>query len=292
MKYHTYKIEKDHKNIYFFLKEIGFSENFISNLRKNWGNFVVNEEIVNIKKPLKVGDQLKINSSPNQHTTITQCILPLDIVYEDEYYLLINKPSGLPCMPSRSHYHNNLAGAICNYMSKKDDNFVLRIINRLDKDTAGIIIVAKDSISQNKISNIEKEYFAVCEGTINHPLKVDAPIKTINIDGKNEHKRIIASDGKEATTFITPIKSINNRAFVSAALHHGRTHQIRLHLSSINHALVGDSLYGKESSYINHTALVCKKVSFFHPYLNKTLQFEIDYPEDFQQLLSKLGLTK
>lgn len=291
MKFQEYKIEKEYKNIYFFLKEHRFSENFISNLRKDWGNFVVNNEIVNIKKELRVGDNLKINSNPNNKTSIMQCILPLNIVYEDKYYLLINKPSGIPCMPSRSHYSNNLAGAICNYMSQKEDNFVLRIINRLDKDTAGIIIVAKDSISQNKIKDIQKVYYAVCKGKIENDLIIDSPIKTININGKNEHKRIISKDGKEAITFASPIKTNANFSLISARLVHGRTHQIRLHLSSVAHPLIGDNLYGEKTTLINHTALICKEVSFFHPYKNKVLHFEIDYPEDFQNLLSKSDLT-
>lgn len=289
MKYQEFNIEKDYQNIYYFLKNQGFSENFISNLRKTWGNFVLNDEIVNIRKPLHEGDLLKINSSPNKKTTIMQSVIPLDIVYEDKYYLLINKPSGLSCMPTRSHFNHNLAGAICFYMSKKDNNFVLRIINRLDKDTAGIIIVAKDSISQNKISNIEKTYHAVCTGVLKYPIQINTPIKTISINGKNQLKRIIAPDGKEASTFITPLKTFNNHTLISAKIIHGRTHQIRLHSSSAGHSLVGDEIYGQKSTLITHTALICKDVSFFHPYLNKQLHFEVDYPDDFKSLLNSLS---
>ena len=290
MKFQTYKIEKEFKNIYYFLKANGFSENFISNLRKDWGNFVVNEEIVNIKKGLRPGDILQINNNPNKKTSIMQCIIPLDIVFEDKYYLLVNKPSGIPCMQTRSHYSNNMAGAICNYMSTKEEDFVLRIINRLDKDTAGIIIVAKDSISQNKIQNIEKIYHAVCCGQVEKDITINSPIKTVVINGKNQHKRIIAPDGKDATTLVSPIKTNNNLSLVSAKLIHGRTHQIRLHLSSIGHPLIGDTLYGEKSNIISHTALICKQVSFFHPYENKVLNFEIDYPESFKHLLKSTKL--
>lgn len=291
MNYHTFKIEKEYNSIYYFLKENGFSENFISNLRKDWGNFVVNNEIVNIRKPLQVGDKLKVNNSPNDKTDIMQCILPLDIVYEDAYYLLINKPSNLSCMPTKSHYSNNLAGAVCHYMQEKDQNFVVRILNRLDKDTAGIIIVAKDSISQNKISDIEKEYHAICIGEIRQPILIDKPIKTKTSDGINQHKRIISADGKPASTMVRPLKHANNLTLISATLTHGRTHQIRLHLSSINHPLVGDTIYGEGSKLIDHSALICKKVSFNHPFLNKTLSFEVDYPSEFKSVLSNFNLT-
>lgn len=291
MKFQEYKIECDCKNIYYFLKDMGFAENFICNLRKEWGNLVVNDQIVNIRQPLRKGDILKINNNPNQKTTIMHCRIPLNVVYEDDYYLLINKPSGLPCMPSRSHYTSNLAGAICNYM-KKEDGFVLRIINRLDKDTAGIIIVAKDSISQNKIKDIEKRYVAICEGEILKPLSINSPIKTINNNGVNEHKRIVSPDGKPATTFITPIASENKHSLLSIKLLHGRTHQIRVHLSSIGTPLLGDELYGKKSTLLNHTALICKEISFYHPYLQKTLSFQIDYPQDFEKAITILGLKQ
>ena len=193
-------------------------------------------------------------------------------------------------MPSRSHYYHNLAGAICNYMNTKDKNFVLRMINRLDKDTAGIIIIAKDSISQNMIKEIDKVYYAVCHGKIQDNLEINSPIKTINMDGKNEHKRIIAIDGKEAYTFVCPVVYNEKYSLISAKLIHGRTHQIRLHLSSVNHSLVGDSLYGKESNLINHTALICKEISFYHPFLKKVLNFKVDFPKDFTNLLKNTNL--
>lgn len=292
MKYQEFLIKQPYKSIYYFLKDEGFSENYITNLRKTWGNFVVNDKIVNIRERLLPNDNLKINSNPNNKTTIMQCILPLNIVYEDKYYLLVNKPSALSCMPSRSHYNNNLAGAICNYMKDKDDNFVLRIINRLDKDTAGIIIVAKDSISANKLKEVNKIYHAICIGEINQNLTINKKIKTINFNGKNEHKRIISEEGQEAVTHIHPISSTKDYSLLSIKLEHGRTHQIRLHLSHINHHLLGDTLYGEKSELIDHAALICKKVSFYHPYLNQYLNFNIDYPNDFNLALKKLNIKK
>lgn len=285
MKYHDYDIQKEYESIYYFLKENGFSENYIKNLRKTWGNFFVNDEMVNIKKHLNVGDKLKINSSPNPKTEIQKCIIPLDVVYEDEYYLLINKPSGISTMPNRSHYSNNLTGAIAHYMQKKDANFVVRILNRLDKDTAGIIIVAKDSIAQKEIKDIKKRYYAVCEGIITKKTTINSPIKTLT-DGKiNLKKRVISPDGQNATTIVTPIKHNALISLISLELTHGRTHQIRVHLASIGHPLLGDELYGQKSDLISHTALVCKEISFYHPFIKKQLYFEIDLPQDIKKIL-------
>ncbi len=288
MKYFDFAINKEYKNVYLFLKDEGFSENFITNLRKTWGNIKVNNTIVNIRQPLKHNDILSINSNPNQHTAIMQCILPLDIVFEDEYYLLINKPSGISCMPNKSHYSCNLAGAICHYMKNKEENFVLRMINRLDKDTAGLILIAKDSISQNKVKDIEKTYYAICEGEIAKEITIDKKIKTLSNNGINERKRIISDDGQEAITLVTPISTNTKLSLIKLKLKHGRTHQIRVHLSSIDHPLLGDEIYGNKSDIIDHTALICKELSFFHPFKKVNLAFNIDFPDDFKKVITTI----
>ncbi len=291
MNYSKFIISKNYKSVYYFLKDEGFSENFIKNLRKKEDFIKVNGESANTSTKIYAGDLLEINNNPNNKTETKSCILPLDIVYEDEYYLLINKESGISSMPTRSHYMFNLAGAICNYMSTKDDNFVLRMVNRLDKDTSGIIVIAKDSISQNKLTIIEKEYHAICNGKIDEEIIVNKKIKTICNNGKNEIKRIISPDGLSATTYITPIKFNNEFSLVKLILDHGRTHQIRVHLASIGHPLVGDELYGEKSYFINHTALLCKKIVFYHPFLQKELTFEVDYPNDIVSLIKKTSLN-
>lgn len=289
MRMQEFFIEKPYKSIYLFLKEHGFSENYIKNLRKVEGFLRVNNEAVFINHPLKTGDLLEINSSPNTKSGIMHCILPIDIVFEDDYYLIVNKPSGLSTMPNRSHYTKNLAGAICEFMDKKDPNFVLRIVNRLDKDTSGLIIVAKDSVAQKELKDVQKVYHAICHGKINTSLTIDKPIATVlNQDGYNQHRRVISDNGKEAITYVTPLKFIENlnATLVECRLVHGRTHQIRVHLSSIGHALIGDSIYGNEiTPLLSHTALVCKEISFVHPFTKQQINLQVDYEEDFKRLI-------
>lgn len=277
----SFVIDKPYKSIFFFLKNNGFSENYISNLRKTWGNFVLNGIEVNIRAPLKKGDVLKINSSSNQKTTIMRCILPLDIVYEDEYYLLINKPAGLSTSPSRSHYAQNLSGAICAYMDKFDPEFVLRIAGRLDKDTSGIVIVAKDSISMKELKILDKTYYAICEGVIDKDEIVDKKILTITENGVNKQKREISPLGKEAKTFVHPIKNDGQHTLIRLNLEHGRTHQIRVHLASIGHPLVGDTLYGKLSLFINRCALHCREIKFYHYIKKEEIVITTPLPKDF-----------
>ena len=292
--FYTIVVRNSEKNdtIYTYLKRLGHSENYLKNLRKKQGYILLNESVVFINQRIKDNDIIKTHINPNQKTQIQFCDIPLDIVYEDSDIILINKPPHLATMPSRSHYNNNLSGAIAKYMSDKDPNFVVRIVNRLDKDTSGLIIVAKNSIVCNYFNNhqdlIEKTYFAICEGILQKNLVIEKNILTQkNEYGFNDNKRITTDlqCGKSAQTFVYIEKILTNSTLVSLKLKNGRTHQIRVHMSSIGHPLVGDSLYGKTTSLINRTALVCKKISFVHPITNKKLGFEIDFPNDFKSLM-------
>jgi len=279
--YQKFTIVEDYKSVYHFLKSNGISERYTTFLRKQMGYIKINGKPVIITTKLNAGDRLEIIADNNHKSNIKPCILPLDIVYEDAYYLLINKPSGISTIPNRSHYDFNLAGAIIQYLGAN----TLRILNRLDKDTAGIVIVAKNLIACNKIKDIDKTYYALCNGIIDKSFLINSPIETITENGINKRKRIISPNGKPATTFITPLQQFENYSLIKLNLIHGRTHQIRVHLSSIGHSLLGDEIYGTTCNLISHTALVCKEVSFFHPFLNKPLRFEVDFPKDFKKLL-------
>ena len=287
IKFEDFVADKDYTKVYYFLKDIGLSENYITNLRKVSGYILINGKVATMASPLKANDVLSINSSPNDKTNVQPCDIPLDIVFEDEHLLIVNKPSGLSCMPNRSHYTNNLAGAICHYM-RKADNFTLRILNRLDKDTAGLIIVAKDSIAYQKIKNIDKTYFALCKGKIDTDIEINKNILTLQNNGINEQKRIVSEDGKPAITYVKPVIFNQKYSLIKAKIQHGRTHQIRVHLSSIGYPLLGDELYGEKSEIISHTALVCKEISFVHPITLKSLNFTIPFPTDFQAAINEI----
>ena len=282
MEYQEFEIDKDYKTVYHFLKSNGISERYTTFLRKQMGYIKINGEPMIITTKLNSGDRLEIIADINQKSEIKPCIIPLDIVYEDAYYLIIKKPSGISTIPNRSHYDYNLAGGVKHYLG---ENSIIRILNRLDKDTAGIIVFAKSLIACNKIKDIDKTYYALCSGIIDKLTIVDSPIETITENGINQRKRVISPNGKPATTYITPLQQFENYSLIKLNLVHGRTHQIRVHLSSIGHPLLGDEIYGTTSDLISHTALVCKKLSFFHPFLNKNLNFEIDFPEDINKLL-------
>lgn len=292
MKYHTITIEnvREKETIYTYLKEAGFSENYISNLRKQKENILLNNAPATTRARLKVGDELKLNTNPNEKTNILACNIPLDIVFEDDFILVANKPSGLSTMPNRSHYTNNLAGAVVNYMSKKDPNFVLRIINRLDKDTQGLVMVCKNAVVYKELlESVKKKYHAIVEGDVKEAVTIHLPIKEVlNEDGLNHFKRMVGEDGKDAITYVTPLKRLKNHTLCEMELKFGRTHQIRVHLSHIGHPLLADYIYGSESKFLAHTALVCNKMEFLHPVSKKVIKLEVEYGDGFKKALELL----
>lgn len=281
---------QDNDTIYSYLRKNGYSENYTKKLRKVFGYIVLNDKEVFITHQVKSGDILEVNSNPQTKTCIQSCIIPLDIVYEDKDLLIINKPSNLACMPTKSHYDYNLAGAITNYMQEKDPNFVCRIVNRLDKDTAGLVMVAKNTLACNFLSNHNntfKTYYALCNGIIKTPTIVDKNIFTVK-DKNNiilQKREVSDTFGKKAITHIFPIKVFKNFSLIKLTLKYGRTHQIRAHLASINHSLLGDVIYGNPSLLIDHTALICKSITFIHPETKLLTTVEIDFPEEFKKLI-------
>lgn len=276
--------------IYTYLKNKKYSENYLKNLRKEFGYILLNNQPCFINKKINIGDKIKISKNPYKSSQFQPLDIELEILYEDSEILIVNKPSNLACIPTRSHYNYNLAGAIQNYMLKQDENFVCRIVNRLDKDTSGIVIVAKNSLIANRLQNtkIDKTYYALVDGIFTKYMVIDKPISTItDNNGIKLNKRVTnLPNGKKAITYITPIKQFENYTLIKVKLEYGRTHQIRCHLSSIGHSLLGDTVYGVSSDKINHTALICKELSFLHPVTNKQIFITIDYPQDFKDLIS------
>ena len=288
--YETLKVENvellKRKTVYFFLKQQGFSEHYIKSLRTSKDAVILNDYPVGMRHTIENGDTLKINKNPKQPNFTDECDGDLDILFENDDYLVINKPHNLACIPTRSHFSHNLGGMIMKYMHSTNPSFVLRIINRLDKETAGIIIVAKNVQAYNRIGKVDKTYYALCEGKIEKPYTIDKNIKTETENGINKPKRIVSEDGKRAITNVFPEKYFKDYSLVSLKLETGRTHQIRVHLSSENHPLLGDTLYST-NNISNHAFLLLKEVSFNDYKTGKTLHFSCNYPQDWTKYLEK-----
>lgn len=292
--FETYYIETTSQlkkpTIYFFLKNQQLSEHYIKNLRNTPDAILLNNSPATINESIKVGDILSISNNPYSASNIQPCEGNLDILFEDDDFLIVNKPHNLSCMPTQSHYSCNLGGQIVGYMQTKQPDFVLRIVNRLDKDTAGIVVVAKNVTARNNITCINKVYHFLCKGTFSsfQPFTINKPILTVNTNGINQMKRIISAEGKQSITHITPLANFTDYSLAQATLETGRTHQIRVHLSSIGHPLIGDTIYNSDYENQNtNSYLILKQISFTHFRTKQQIKLEIPYPDNWTKKLKQ-----
>ena len=212
----------------------------------------------------------------------------LNILYEDEYMLVVNKPFNMAVHPSILHYENSLSNGVKYYFDEIKLRKKIRPVNRLDRDTTGIVIFAKNEYIQECISIqmqknlVYKEYTAILEGILDQKEGIiNAPI------ARKEGsiiERCIDKNGTIAITNYSVIKEKNNLSLVKFVLKTGRTHQIRLHSKYIGHPILGDTLYGNKSDLINRQALHCNKICFTHPITNKNLILTCPIPEDMNQI--------
>ena len=223
------------------------------------------------RKNVKIGDIITIDFNYDEdNSNIIPKEIPLDIVYEDEWMLIINKPAGIAIHPSILHFDNSLSNGIRFYFDKKGLKKKIRPVNRLDIDTSGLVIFAKCEyiqeclIYQMKNNTFKKQYLCLAsgifdkkEGTINLPIA--------RKEGSIIERCIDKNKGKEAITHYKVLKEFKTYSLVLCTLETGRTHQIRLHMSAIKHPILGDTLYGKASELISRQALHSYKIEFIHP---------------------------
>ena len=213
----------------------------------------------------------------------------LDILYEDDGLLIINKPHFIPVHPSMDHYEDSLSNGVKYYFDSIGLKRKIRPVNRLDKNTSGIVIFAKNEyiqeclIRQMKFDIFEKEYIAILEGNI------DRKKYTINVPiSRKENsiiERCVSSNGDNATTIVELIKNYDSYSLVKCYLKTGRTHQIRVHTSYIGHPILGDDLYGNKSNLINRQALHAYKISFIHPLTKRKFEIDASIPNDIKKLI-------
>ncbi len=273
-----------------YKKEFGFSDRMVSKLKLNSG-VVLNGEVVRVTKCVKTGDVLLAIVPDEKSSNITPTNLPIDIVYQDEDIMLINKNPNMPVHPSQNNYTNTLANALKYYWEKNGEDYIFRAVNRLDKDTSGLMLVAKNAHSHYKLSlqlqsgELQRKYQALCHGIIaDDSGTIDFPIR--RKDGSTI-ERCVADDGKRAVTHFKVLKRLNYPAtLLDINLDTGRTHQIRVHFSHIGHALLGDWLYGMEDE-MPRQALHSYYVRFIHPTINDEMIFKIPLYDDMASFVEK-----
>lgn len=293
--YNVYIIGDDYSKGYIidYLKnKLLLSRRTIAKL-KNTDGILLNGTRVNVNTKLEIGDKLEIILKEETSDNIYPEFMALDIAFEDEYLIIINKPPGMPVHPSRNHFMGTLANGLMYYLMGKSEDTRIRPINRLDKDTSGLVVFAKNPQVQHLLSSNErfafqKEYVAVVSGVL-HPESGEID-ENIEREAEGSMKRVVRADGAKAITHYRVLKSYKDSTLVHIRLVTGRTHQIRVHMSHIGHPLLGDELYGGSCDLIHRQALHAYRVEFMHPILNESKIVISDLPEDLKNLLSLLPL--
>ena len=286
------KKEDENKTINQILKnQYEFSNRLFSKLIN--GKYIfLNGKNIDTRLSPKEKDILTIDLNyKEENSNIIAIKMNLDIVYEDEGLLLINKPAGVAVHPSIEHYDNSLASGVKYYFESKGIAKKIRPVNRLDLNTSGLIVFAKNEyiqeslIRQMKNNIFKKEYIAIVDGYLeNKKGIIDEPI------ARKAHsiiERCVSKDGKSAITEYEVIKEKDNYSLIKCKLLTGRTHQIRVHFAYIGHPLIGDTLYGKKSNLIDRQALHSCKISFCNPITGKNMSFE-NIPDFLEKFFKNL----
>ena len=262
------------------------------------GNVRFNGQPVKPKYKLAVGDQVVIEPEAPQKVDLTPEKIPLDIVYEDDDVIVVNKPQGMVVHPAPGHPDHTLVNALLYHspLSTINGEFRPGIVHRSDKDTSGLLMVAKNDLAhrslaaQLKAKTNQREYVALVHGVIKQDAgTIDAPIGRSKKDRK---KQAVVSDGRHAVTHFKVLHRFRHYTLISCRLETGRTHQIRVHMKSIGHPLAGDPLYGPRKTLPGRGQyLHARLLGFKHPRTGKELVFTAPLPEYFQQMLDKLKKT-
>lgn len=223
------------------------------------------------------------------NSNIVPTEMDLNIVFEDDWLLIVNKPAGIATHPSVLHFSDSLCNGVRFYFDSIGLKKKVRPVNRLDLNTSGLVVFAKCEyiqeclISQMKFNVFKKDYLAICNGIFEDKVGViDLPI------ARKENsiiERCISEDGQSSITHYEVLKEFDNFSLVKCSLETGRTHQIRVHMSNVGHPLIGDSLYGTDSNLIERQALHCYHICFSHPIFKNDLDFVCDLPDDFKSLV-------
>lgn len=258
------------------------------------GRITVNDKITKLNYVIKHNDEIGFNVVKEESQNIDPEKMDIEVVYEDSDIIVVNKRPGIVVHPTKSYPSGTLANGLLYYFKEKGENCIVRLVSRLDMDTSGLIIIAKNQFSHMALArdmsneNFEKSYLAIVHGNIKEKQGIiNLPIYRT---GGDTIKRVVDERGQESITHYKVVESFNKGDLVQLTLETGRTHQIRVHLTHLGHPLYGDSLYGLEddSNYIERQALHAYKLKFPHPRTGDILELETDIPEDMKELLDKI----
>ena len=268
----------------------GMSSSIIKQIKYYQDGITVNGERRRVNEILKTGDFLRLVLKDGGSELIEPARMDIDIIYEDEDIMIINKPPGTATHPSQGHHGDTLANGVMNIFAERGEIRTFRAVNRLDKDTSGLICIAKNCYAHSRLcetlhSELKRRYIAITEGIIKESGTVNAPIGRCS---DSVIKRCVCDDGREAVTDYRPLACFGNYTLAELELHTGRTHQIRVHMAHIGHPLLGDWLYGTEDKALfPRPALHSAYMRLISPSNGKVLEFEAPLPKDMADFISK-----
>ena len=285
----TVKDTEDRMRLNIFLRQAGVSAALIKKIKFIPDGILVNGQKKNTDYLLSAGEVVEINTSDdNMDSTVIVQQGPLDIVYQDDCCMVVNKPFDTPCHPSFNHPTDTIANYFMGYWQALGQTKICRVINRLDKNTSGLVLIALDAHSAEKLKGkVEKTYTAIAQGRFEKDYGIiDRPIAR---QQESIITRCVREDGQRAVTEYWVKKSDGKFTLADIRLHTGRTHQIRVHFSHTGHPLAGDDLYGGSLEYIGRHALHCSRLSFVSPATGNTVTISVPLPYDMAQLAEKIG---
>lgn len=289
----TYQISELHngKTILQFLKDKGYSHALIVQLKKTEKGIQKNGVWAYVNDKLATNDTLYLHwEEESVSENIVAVNLPFTIVFEDDDILVVNKPASMPIHPSMNNYDNTLANAVMYYYQQKGIPFSYRCINRLDRDTSGLTIIAKNMLSagilakHSGLRDIKREYIAIVSGKTPDSGTISAPIA--RLDGSTIERCVDYENGESAATHYKKIAYDGDKdlSLIRLKLETGRTHQIRVHMKHIGFPLIGDFLYHPDYRFIHRQALHSVSLTFVHPVTGEKMHFTTDLPDDMKSI--------
>ena len=273
------------------LDKMNISVRMLCSIKKE-KSVTVNGKYVPMHTMVCGGDIIKIEL-PHESNEYEAQQMGIEVLYEDFDLLVVEKPFGMVVHPTRNHLENTMLNAIKYYFDENGIKSKVRFVNRLDRDTSGILIVAKNAYAHSVLTTdksmweMHKKYIAVVEGKLDESGTIRLPI----IKSEDGISRTVDENGQECATHYRTIKSNERASFVELELETGRTHQIRVHMSAIGHPMFGDELYGGNMDLIERQALHCIELGFYSPRLEKEIRVKTKLHDDITELLMKLGLN-
>jgi 23S rRNA pseudouridine1911/1915/1917 synthase len=292
LKYHVQK-EDNGQNIKSVLhKRLQFSRTLLKKIKRT-ENIILNGKLSKLSNEVNEGDILEIILDMPETATVEPENIPIKILFENEDLMIVDKPAGLVVHPTRRHPNKTLANAVVYYWKKQGYDKIFRPVHRLDKDTSGVLLIAKNHYIHQHLSRqiknriLKRQYIAVVHGIIkNEQDTINAPI---SMEPDNGIKRMIDINGQKAITNFKIIKILNNATIIKLSLETGRTHQIRIHMNYYQHPIIGDTLYGGNDIDIQRQALHSHSIKFFNPRNNKIIYVTSKIPDDMKKLIKKLS---